>query len=131
MRQPFRHPRSCPLLPAGFSLDNSLSGTITDNETWSILGSYDFGGPKAYVGYEHVTYSNPSIPLPVGFNDIGGYVLAFVNNAPYTTEDKVLQVYWAGVKYPVNQNFESDGRFLRLQAEQLCHRQAMRAAPTM
>ncbi len=100
-----------PKLPAGFSLDNSLAGTITDNETWSILGLYDFGGPKAYVGYEHVTYSNPSIPLPVGYNDIGGYVLAFVNNAPFTTENKVLQVYWTGVKYPVSQNLDLTAAF--------------------
>ena len=104
-------PSACPGLPAGFSLDNSLAGTITDNETWSILGLYDFHGPKAYVGYEHVTYSNPSIPLPVGYNDIGGYVLAFVNNAPFTTQDKVLQVYWAGVKYPINQSLDLTAAF--------------------
>jgi len=102
---------TCPGLPAGFSLDNSVSGKITDNETWSILGLYDFGGPKAYVGYEHITFSNPSIPLPVGYNDIGGYVLAFVNNAPFTTTDRVLQVYWAGVKYPVNQNLDLTAAF--------------------
>ncbi len=103
--------KQLPTLPAGFSLDNSLSGTITDNEVWSILGLYDFGGPKLYLGYEHITYSNPSIPLPVGYDDIGGYVLAFVNNAPFTTEDKVLQVYWAGVKYPINPNFDLTAAF--------------------
>jgi predicted porin len=103
--------KQLPLLPAGFSLDNSVSGTIADTETWSILGLYDFGGPKAYVGYEHVTYSDPSIPLPVGYNDIGGYVLAFVNNTAYLKADKVLQVYWAGVKYPVNQNLDLTAAF--------------------
>ncbi len=104
-------PTACPGLPGGFSLDTSLSGTITDNEVWSILGLYDFGGPKVYVGYEHIAYSNASVPLPVGYNDIGGYVLAFVNNAPYTTETKTLQVYWAGVKYPINQNFDLTAAF--------------------
>jgi predicted porin len=99
-------PAACPGLPAGLSLDNSVSGTIADTETWAVLGSYDFGGPKAYVGYEHVTYSDPSIPLPVGYNDIGGYVLAFVNNTAYLAADKVLQVYWAGVKYPVIHNLD-------------------------
>ena len=98
-------------LPAGFSLANSVSGTVADTESWSILGLYDFGGPKAYVGYEHVTYSNPSIPLPVGYNDIGGYVLAFVNNTAYAKADKVLQVYWAGVKYPVSQNLDLTAAF--------------------
>jgi len=98
-------------MPAGFSLDNSLSGTVADTESWSILGLYDFGGPKAYVGYERVTYSDPSIPLPVGYNDIGGYVLAFVNNTAYLKADKVLQVYWAGVKYPVIQNLDLTAAF--------------------
>jgi predicted porin len=104
-------PGVCPTLPAGFSLDNSVSGTIADTETWAILGLYDFGGPKAYVGYEHITFSDPSIPLPVGYNDIGGYVLAFVNNTAYLKADKVLQVYWAGVKYPVNQNLDLTAAF--------------------
>jgi predicted porin len=99
-------PGACPLLPAGFSLSNSVSGTVADTETWAILTSYDFGGPKVYAGYEHVTYSDPSIPLPAGYNDIGGYVLAFVNNTPYAAADKVLQVYWTGVKYPVSQNLD-------------------------
>ena len=100
-----------PVLPPGFSLDNSLSGTIADTEAWDILALYDFGGPKVYAGYEHITYSNPSIPLSVGYNTIGGYVLAFVSNTAYAAADKVLQVYWTGVKYPVSQNLDLTAAF--------------------
>ena len=46
-------------------------------------------------------FANPSTPLPAGFDDIGGfYKLAFVNNAAFPS-DKILQVYWAGVRYTV------------------------------
>ena len=91
-----------PLLPAtGYSASNALAGTISDNKSYSIMASYDFGGPKVFAGWEHIEFDNPSIPLPAGYNTIGGYVLAFVNNTAYAKSSKTLQVYWAGVKYPV------------------------------
>ena len=104
-------PGVCPTLPAGFSLDNSVSGTIANTETYDILALYDFGGPKVYASYEHINFGNPSVPLPVGYNDIGGYVLAFVNNTAYEKSSKILQVYWTGVKYPINQNFDITAAF--------------------
>jgi predicted porin len=55
---------------------------------------------KFFVGYEHIQYANPSTPLAAGFEDIGGYNLAYVNNTAYDM-DKVLQVYWTGVRYTV------------------------------
>jgi len=93
-------------LPAGtFSISNSLAGTISDNTTYSLMGSYKLDVWKFLAGYEHIQYANPSDPLSAGFTDIGGYVLAFVNvqSGPKSTyvNDKVLQVYWAGVRYTV------------------------------
>ena len=89
------------LLPTtGFALNNSLSATVSDNTTFGVLGLYDMGTPKLFFGYEHIRFANPSTPLPVGFDDIGGYKLAFVNDAAFPT-DKILQVYWAGIKYTV------------------------------
>lgn len=84
----------------GFSPSNSISGTISDNRTYAITALYNLGAPKLYAGWEHIRYSNPSNPLPVGFVDIGGYILAAVNNAAFPN-DKVLQVYWGGVKFTV------------------------------
>jgi predicted porin len=89
------------LLPGlGFSVSNSLAATVSDNTTFGIMGMYSFGAPKIFAGYEHIQFANPSTPLPAGFDDIGGYKLAFVNNAAFPS-DKILQVYWAGVRYTV------------------------------
>jgi predicted porin len=38
--------------------------------------------------------------LSAGFNDIGGYVLAFVTNNAYN-KSKTVNVYWTGVRYTV------------------------------
>ena len=84
----------------GLSITNTLSGTISDNTTVAIMGMYNFDPFKFFLGYQHIQYANPSSPLGAGFNDIGGYVLAFVNNDAYPN-DKKLQVYWAGVRYTV------------------------------
>jgi predicted porin len=85
-------------LPAlGLSSSNSVAGTISDNSTFSVMASYNLGKTKFYGAYEHITFANPSNPLAVGFDDIGGYKLAVVNNTAFTN-NRVLQIYWAGVR---------------------------------
>jgi predicted porin len=88
----------------GYALDNSLSGTISDNASFGLMGSYTFSPATFYGGYQHITYMNPSIALAPGFDDIGGYTLAYVNNTAYKDADKILQVYWAGARYAVNEH---------------------------
>ncbi len=82
----------------GFSPSNSLSGTISDNTSFGLMALYNFGAPKIYAAYEHIQYANPATPLAAGYDDIGGYKLAFVNNAAFPN-NKILQVFWAGAKY--------------------------------
>jgi len=92
-------------LPAlGYVLDNSLSGTISDNAAFGAMASYAFGPATFYGAYEHITYMNPSINLAPGFDDIGGYTLAYVSNTAYAAADKILQVYWAGARYAFNEH---------------------------
>jgi predicted porin len=88
------------MLPVGYSLTNSLSGTISDNTTYSVMALYKLDVLKFFAGYENIKYQNPSQPLEAGFVDIGGYVLAYVNNDAYA-KAKILNVYWAGVRYTV------------------------------
>jgi predicted porin len=102
------------LLPGlGFSPAKSLAATVSDNTSYSVMGLYNFGeiAPlKIFAGYEHISFANPSSPLPAGYDDIGGYTLAFVNNAAFPN-DKVLQVFWAGVKYMVTPTVELTGAY--------------------
>jgi predicted porin len=88
----------------GFSPSNSLLGTISDNTTLGLLAMYSFAPFKFYAGYENIKFKNPSIPLQPGF-DVAAYKLAVVNNNAYA-EEKILQVYWAGVKYSVDANLD-------------------------
>ncbi|MDP9011358.1 MAG: porin, partial [Pseudomonadota bacterium] len=88
-------------LPAlGYSVSNSLAATISDNTAYALMASYRLDPLKFFAGYEHIKYANPTTPLGAGFNDIGGYVLAFVTNNAYNTH-KTVQVYWTGARYTV------------------------------
>jgi predicted porin len=101
-----------PGLGLGLSVDKSLAGTVSDNRTYAIMGSYLFAPdmPKLFAAYEHIRFSNPDTPLAAGFDDIGGYKLAFVNNTAFAN-DKVLQVFWAGAKYTVMSKLDLIGAY--------------------
>lgn len=89
-------------LPAkGYSTSNSLAGTVSDNTAFAVAARYSFGALQPFGGYEHIEYANPTHPLQPGYSDIGGYILAFVNNTAYT-HHRILQVMWAGLKYSVS-----------------------------
>ena len=93
-------------LPAlGYSISNSLAATISDNEVYALMAFYRFDALKFFAGYEHLAYTNPRTPLSAGFQDIGGYVLAFVTNNAYNNS-KTVQVYWTGVRYTVIPNLD-------------------------
>jgi predicted porin len=88
-----------------YSPSNALSGTISDNTTGAIMALYALptdvvGTINFYGGWEHIKFANPNNPYLKGQLIIGGYVLAFVNNTAYDNE-KILQVYWGGVKWTV------------------------------
>lgn len=87
-------------LPANYSLSNSLAGTVSDNTAYALMGSYKVSALKLFAGYEYIKYVDPNTPLSAGFTDIGGYVLAFVNDTAYKIP-KINQVYWSGVRYAV------------------------------
>ena len=88
----------------GLSPSNALAATISDNETFGLLAMYTFAPFKFYAAYENIKFQNPKTPLPVGFN-VAAYTIAVANNTAYN-EEKILQVYWAGVKYSVDANLD-------------------------
>jgi predicted porin len=93
-------------LPAlGYAESNSLAGTISDNTAYALMALYKLDPFKFFAGYEHIKYANPTTPLNAGFTDIGGYVLAVVNNKAYQSS-KTVQVYWTGVRYAIMPKLE-------------------------
>jgi predicted porin len=84
----------------GYSVSDSLAATISDNTAYALMALYRLEQLKLFAGYTYIKYDNPKTPLNAGFINIGGYVLAFVNNSAYENSKKV-QVYWAGVRYTV------------------------------
>lgn len=89
---------------------NALSAVASDNTTFSLMGSYTVSAFKFLGGYEHIKYANPDHPVAGGFNNIGGYNLVIVNNAAFP-QDKILQVYWAGVRYTAMPGLDLVGAF--------------------
>ena len=89
----------------GYSVSNSLAASVSDNTTYSLMGDYKVDPFKFFAGYMYIQYTNPTRPLSAGFTDIGGYVLAFVNDTAYP-EEKIVQVYWTGVRYGVTPHLD-------------------------
>jgi predicted porin len=98
-------------LPAlGYSASDSLAATVSDNTAYALMGLYTWNALKFYTGYEFIKFANPTHPLSAGFVDIGGYILAVVNDKAYT-EEKNIQMYWAGVRYSVLPNLDLVGAY--------------------
>jgi predicted porin len=86
----------------GNALDKALSGTITDNTAFAFMTQWNIGKGKLFASYEHIQYLNPSTPLTAGSATLGGYILAYVNNASIPVgQTKVVQFEWVGFKYPI------------------------------
>jgi predicted porin len=84
-------------LPAlGYSA-NSVAARVSDNTAYVLVGRYSFGRAKLFAGYERIQFANPSHPLAAGYDDIGGYTIAFPDNTAYN--HRVVQVTWAGMRY--------------------------------
>ncbi len=89
---------------------DSLSATVSDDTSWSLLAKYSTGPMKLYAGYERIQYDNPATALAAGTTDIGGYDLSVVSNTAYTN-NKVLQVFWGGIKYSILPQLDITGAY--------------------
>ena len=89
----------------GYSPANTLAATVSDNTAYALMGLYRRDPWKFFGGYEYIRYASPRTPLAAGFIDIGGYILAFVNNSAYVNP-KIVQLYWSGVRYAISPHLE-------------------------
>jgi predicted porin len=89
---------------------NSLAATISDNEAYTVMGKYTVGRYRVSAGYDHTRYANPSSPLAAPITEIGGYELSVLNQSAYNV-NKILQVYWTGLKTSVTKKLDISGAY--------------------
>jgi predicted porin len=97
----------------GWSLANTLAGTVSDNTGYSVQASYnakDYFPVKFYAGWERIKFNNPSHSDPVGTQIEGGYILGIVSNTAFNIQ-KILQISWAGLRWSVTPDFDLTGAF--------------------
>ena len=84
---------------------DSLAATVSDNTFYTLAASYIVGQLKGFVGYEHIKFANPDLPITIPFSGLGGYYLSVLNNSAFPN-DKTLQVSWAGARYSIDKDFD-------------------------
>ncbi len=92
---------------------DSLAATISDNESWTIDASWTAGAFKAYGGYEHIKFENPSLPVAAGFAGLGGYWVSVTNNTAFP-HAKELESSWLGAKFNFTKDFDITGAWYHL-----------------
>ncbi|MFC3653456.1 porin [Dyella humi] len=95
----------------GLPVDKTLPGTVSDNTSYTFLGEYDAGRPKFFAAYEHIRYANPTTPLPIGSQTIGGYFIVPSNSA--FPRPKVLEVAWVGMRYALTPSLDFFAAYYR------------------
>jgi len=98
------------LAPGVFTPTGDLTATQSDNSSIALMAKYTMGAAKIFGGYEHIRFSNSSDPLPNGSTDTGGYILSSMSNTSYN-KNKLLDVYWTGVKYAVTEQLDVTGAY--------------------
>ncbi len=92
----------------GWSLGNTLAGTVSDNTGYSVQMSYnakEYFPIKVYAGWERIKFNNPAHTLPVGTQILNGYILGVVNNTAFNIQ-KILQISWVGARWSVTPDFD-------------------------
>jgi predicted porin len=107
-------------LPA--QLPQVLTATLSDDTSVMLVGKYSKGPVKLFAGYEYIQYAPPSnaFAAGTGFHDIAGdFVCAGcaainntnINTTAFSAGNKILQVFWTGVKYTVVTNVDVTGAY--------------------
>ena len=97
-----------PAGPAFLAAPGTLGATISDDNSFMLLGRYTYHQLKLYAGYEYITFADPSNPLTTGFTDIAGIPVLFGNIAQATfVHDEHLQISWTGARYAITPTLDT------------------------
>jgi predicted porin len=103
-------------------LPQVLTATLSDDSSVMLVGKYSKGPVKLFAGYEYIQYAPPSnaFAARTGFNDIAGdFVCAGcaainntnINSTTFSAGNKILHIFWTGVKYTVVTNVDVTGAY--------------------
>jgi predicted porin len=115
-------------LPIAPYLPQTLTATISNNQSLMLVSKYRVGPLQLYAGYEWYQLAPPSDPVNTitGFTNIGGLPMGTaygnmtaISNVAFsagcaagaTCSDKVMQVMWTGAKYAVTDNLDVIGAY--------------------
>ncbi len=85
---------------------NTLVGVVGDRDAYLFVADYALDRFKFFGGYEHIAYSDPQDPLPEPYTLDSGYTMSVVVNDAYRYHDRILQLFWTGVKYAYSERLE-------------------------
>ncbi len=93
-------------LPSGVSSDD-LKATLSNNTSGVLMLRYVRDALTLYGGFEYILFQNPSDAYPQGFDTLGGYaVLPGAAKSTEYTDNKILRVFWTGVKYALRDDLD-------------------------
>jgi predicted porin len=93
---------------------DSLTATLSNNDSVMLLAKYATGPFKFYGGYEWIKYTDPSDAYPAGFSSIGGYpVIAGAVNSTNFVHPENLYILWTGAKYALTDQIDVTGAYYR------------------
>jgi predicted porin len=103
-------------------LPQVLTATLSDDSSVMLVAKYSNGPLKLFAGYEFIQFAPPSNPFATGtgFSTISGdFVCAGcaainntnINNTAFNAGDRLLHVFWTGVKYAVTDNLDLIGAY--------------------
>ena len=110
-------------VPIAPFLPQTLTATISNNQSVMLLSKYTVGSLRLFAGYEWYQLAPPSDPVNtvMGFSNIGGLPMgtAYANmtaisNTAFSAgcgtgtgcSDKTLQVMWTGARYAVSRDID-------------------------
>ena len=87
----------------------TLAATISDDQSFMLLGKYTYERFKLFAGYEYIDFANPSSRLGSGFENISGYDVAFanINQNAFAAHDEHLQIIWTGARYAFTKTLDA------------------------
>lgn len=78
---------------------DALAGTVSDNQAVLLSTKYTYNQFIFFGGYEHINYADPKDPIVAPYTNSNGYVVSVISNNAYQYHDRILQLFWTGVKY--------------------------------